>query len=702
MPGQEHDASSTYEVGQPWRVRFCRQLWGVLLYVWGTIIVGIAVGTISNLNITTTDTPLTKLFIVHLALTYPIPIYSGFGILFMLTLLSWLGSRDKQARLGLAPPLSEQDRVHMLRRLHVRYDQQLTQSMQGTSQMELGLAFWSAAVQNPASPSSQFPDQSEQPLLPRTTIVQAYEQAQQELLILGEPGAGKSTLLVELARHLVELAERDSAQLLPVLVPLSSWATNCGPLRDWLAEQVALLYVVPLGLSLRWVDAGLVLPLLDGLDEVEESARAACIAAINTYHRDHLRPLVVCSRTGEYEMAAVGERLALHAAVVVQPLTHERVDVYLKGMGRPLAGLRAALRKNTTLRELTTTPLMLQVLMLTYHGTPVRQLSRKEAKLREQVWEDYVRCMIDRKGNAQRYALEYTLSCLHWLAQQMRAHNQSIFYLEQLQPDWLPVRQSYFYRWTIRLIGGLLGLLFGTVINLIIGGLFNGLIGGLVWMLLFMWFFGRNRKIEPVEVVAWSHNGARLGLVFGLIFKLVFGFVFKALNQVTFLLTTPACVLVGMLSWGLSGKQLTARNHLTPNEGIRRSAKIGLVRGLPLGLIMGIYRWMIIGPINGLALGLFGTLLSGLQGGLLVVVRHFVLRIWLWRTEVFPWNAPRFLDDARARILLRRIGGGYSFTHRLLLDYFADLNMVTPLAQVPAQINSAPVQTKVALRADES
>ena len=69
-------------------------------------------------------------------------------------------------------------------------------------------------------------------------------------------------------------------------------------------------------------------------------------------------------------------------------------------------------------------------------------------------------------------------------------------------------------------------------------------------MLLFMWLFGRSMKIEPVEAIAWSQNGARLGLVFGLvfslIFKLVLGFVFKALNQFTFFLTTPAFVLFGI------------------------------------------------------------------------------------------------------------------------------------------------------------
>ncbi len=71
-------------------------------------------------------------------------------------------------------------------------------------------------------------------------------------------------------------------------------------------------------------------------------------------------------------------------------------------------------------------------------------------------------------------------------------------------------------------------------------------------MPIFMWFFGRSMKIEPVEAVAWSQNGAQLGLFFGLVwglfYKLVLGFVFKALNQVTFLLTTSLAYSPGWLS----------------------------------------------------------------------------------------------------------------------------------------------------------
>jgi len=38
-----------------------------------------------------------------------------------------------------------------------------------------------------------------------------------------------------------------------------------------------------------------------------------------------------------------------------------------------------------------------------------------------------------------------------------------------------------------------------------------------------------------------------------------------------------------------------------------------------------------------------------------------------------PWNYARFLDYAARRVFLRKVGGGYIFVHRLLMDYFAAL-----------------------------
>lgn len=267
----------------------------------------------------------------------------------------------------------------MLCRLRLRYKQMLTQSLQGTVQIELGLTERPATIQNAASLSLRLSDQPEQMLPSHTSIKEAYDMAQQELLILGGPGAGKSTLLLELAYHLVELAEQDTVQPLPILLPLSPWAVSRHPLQEWLTEQVTLLYDIPESLSRQWIQAEQILPLLDGLDEMEASAHVACITAINTYHREHLRPLVVCSRTNEFDVAAQCERLALHTAVVVHPLSREQVESYLASLGKPLAALRTALKKNPLLQTLATTPLLLQVLIITYHGTLVRELPQKEA-----------------------------------------------------------------------------------------------------------------------------------------------------------------------------------------------------------------------------------------------------------------------------------------------------------------------------------
>jgi hypothetical protein len=51
-----------------------------------------------------------------------------------------------------------------------------------------------------------------------------------------------------------------------------------------------------------------------------------------------------------------------------------------------------------------------------------------------------------------------------------------------------------------------------------------------------------------------------------------------------------------------------------------------------------------------------------------------VLRFLLLCARLVPFNYARFLDYAAERILLRKVGGGYIFVHRLLLEHFADVD----------------------------
>lgn len=59
--------------------------------------------------------------------------------------------------------------------------------------------------------------------------------------------------------------------------------------------------------------------------------------------------------------------------------------------------------------------------------------------------------------------------------------------------------------------------------------------------------------------------------------------------------------------------------------------------------------------------------------GGITVVRHIALRSVLTLTGHMPWRYARFLDYAAERIFLRKVGGGYIFVHRLLMEYFASL-----------------------------
>ena len=141
------------------------------------------------------------------------------------------------------------------------------------------------------------------------------------------------------------------------------------------------------------------LPLLDGLDEVQAEHRAACADAINTFRQDHgLLPLAVCSRITEYE--ALGVQLRLQGAIVVQPLTRPQVDSYLTQVGQPLAAVREALQEDPTLWELLDTPLMLTIVTLAYAGQPAEALRTRGTLVerRQSLFATYVNRMFQRRS----------------------------------------------------------------------------------------------------------------------------------------------------------------------------------------------------------------------------------------------------------------------------------------------------------------
>jgi len=597
----------------------------------------------------------------------------------------------------------------------------LQKSLFQETRILLGLSERTDAVVRPMDLLVQRPDHAERPLPPDIRVVDVYDKMDRALLILGAPGSGKTTLLLELARDLLDRAMEHVSYPIPVVFPLSTWAESRRPIAEWLVDELNLRYDVPRKLAQEWVNDKQVLPLLDGLDEVKAEHRDTCVEAINAYRREHgLLPLVVSSRTADYE--ALTAKLRLQGAVVVQPLSPQQVDSYLTEIGSAGAAVRRAIGHDPMLWAMLDSPLMLNIVTLAYAGQLESQprLSGTLKERRDHLFGAYVDTMFRRRGVSPYTPLQ-TVDWLTWLAWQMVRHNQTVLYIEGLQPDWLPGEQRWAFGLVYRLVAGLaVGLVAGLVNGLLSGlryGPAFGLVGGLSYGLIFGTGAGLLRgpsyEIACAENINWSWLvvsrkdpvfgpgrrvvvGLVVGLFFGLAFSLVVGLVHGILDAgliialvVVGLVLGVAIGLAGVLHFllenRLSVRSIDIRN--IPNQGIHRSAWNALVFGLVSGLVGG----LVVGPVVGLGVGLIGGLSSGLDigtscgifGALAIglgaglsaggqaCVQHLVLRLLLVRNGSAPWDYAKFLDHTAERILLRKVGGGYMFIHRMLLEYFA-------------------------------
>ncbi|MGX8907851.1 hypothetical protein ACR820_21975 [Streptomyces netropsis] len=208
-----------------------------------------------------------------------------------------------------------------------------------------------------------------------TQLAEGYGRAPSgRLVVLGEPGAGKTVLAILLALGLLKGRSRGGP--VPVLLAASSWDPVCESLDDWIVHTLASSYYGGRhDIPRKLLDRGLLLPILDGLDEIPESARRAAIHAINRALGGD-RPIVVTCRSAEYEDVIEGGAPVLRRAPVVEvePVAVDDVIAYLGDIDWPegtdwspvFAHLRAPGNGNSAVTTALSTPLMVSLTRLVY------------------------------------------------------------------------------------------------------------------------------------------------------------------------------------------------------------------------------------------------------------------------------------------------------------------------------------------------
>ncbi len=583
-----------------------------------------------------------------------------------------------------APNRTDRNEKTLINAVWTEVDDRLRQSLHNAILIRLDMAEQRSQVSRPWDSELRTAEQKAKPLPPDTPIAEVFDRRDVggKLLVLGNPGAGKTTTMLDLAAALVQRANADPDEPIPVMVNLSSWQNPKQPFADWLLNELKLKYGVSQKLGQTWLSDKKLLPLLDGLDELPPARQEPAVQGINTWlQSDTGAPrLLVCSRREEYELYA--SKLDLNGAICLSPLTDGQLQSYLDSLG--MGHLRETLRHDADLLALVRTPLLLSVSILANEELDAEQWGRLQTTQErlDYLLDAYIVRRLHEPVNSRAYppgkqpTAQQTRLWLVWLAQHLQAQSEDEFLIEKMQPAMLANRRQ---KLLYRLIGGLIyGLIYGPLFGLIYGLIF-GLTIGLI--------FG-NSSIDLVEDFDLSFSRFvrksffkefRSGLLFGLTFGLLFGLIS---GLIVGLIHGLSLGLIGGLIYGLiGGLKADISIHVKPNQGIWSSFKntlillimsillLALLRtGLPylLGNILETER---ISPV--LAVASFALIWTSIYASSQACTQHFALRLVLYRTNGIPWSYARFLNHCTERLLLQRVGGRYRFIHRLVQEHFA-------------------------------
>lgn len=601
----------------------------------------------------------------------------------------------------------------------------LHNSLYSVARLELGLETKPDAIQRVSLKVQRFEKPAEV-LPPGTSLLSIFDEELGQMLILGAPGSGKTTLLLELCQELLDRAERDEVHPIPMVFNLASWAIERASLSTWLKNELVDTYDVPAAVAERWISCDEILPLLDGLDEVAIASRDDCVGAINEFRTN--QPIVVCSR--ELDYGSLFTQLSLAVAIRIQPVTRKQIMGYLDQAGSALDAVRRELEDNEDLWPIFKTPLMLWVAALAYRNSSEENLGSIDGAddPGRRLFSRYLGVTLERRLNP--HPKDQTLRWFRWLASTLQSHDQSVFYLESLTNSWLALNKRRIAKGVEWLLSGVVFGCWGVLSGGILGA-FNGLpseavvcaaVGSLVGFAIGVVvgvagdYFSDDESHEvaaghPLDSLSWSWSGAFtnfgqglgagfipaafLGLggeLFGGMFSGRVGALTRGLDGVVFTIVgfglAVSAILAGLVG-GLRASEVPIRE--SPNEGTRGSAIsacattiVTIICVTLAGLCLGRYggMWLperfdfglIIGPVVGVTLGpLFGLCFSMKRGGRFVL-RHFSVRMVLWLSKQGPLNYVRFLEHGEKLLILRRVGGGYVFVHRMLLEFVAQLD----------------------------
>lgn len=531
------------------------------------------------------------------------------------------------------------------------------------------------------------------------------------LVITGAPGAGKTVLTLQLLLALIE--NREDADPVPVRVPLSQWDTET-PLRRVLVQWLVDTYNLPRNVSDNLVEHELVLPMLDGLDEMDPAlpngdpdpaaprARAA-LEQLNSYqHAGAALPLVLICRTKHYNVLTSPDLLLDAAQIAIAPVDSSPAAAYLATRARDLPRWQPLLdhlaaHPQSVQAVLLSTPWRLCLTATVYHrtGDPAELLTHLTADhLDDYLLARYITAatLAAADANPHGYNPRQIHHWLHQLANHLAptplTPARTDMALETLWPmaGRARIRNADALLATLAILATLVPL-FSLLLDRVPASPTSLALGFGAFSILLGFVHGGDRttaKRLNLQQLSTPDGVERLlsAPVFALFIGLpVFVTTGLAVGLPVGVLLGPAAGLAAGLTCGLAVglclwlvvvlmMVLAASQSFAAKPGtiISEDVQLGLVVGLLAGLMTGLACGLAVGLWFGLAFGFAFGFACGLEAG--GTAWRYVVFLLFARGRV-PFRLARFLDWSCDTGLMRYSGPAYQFRHRELQLWLA-------------------------------
>lgn len=553
--------------------------------------------------------------------------------------------------------------------------------------------------------------------------------ALQRLVVLGKPGSGKTVLIDQLLLDLIErLPDENPAPgqqlVVPVRLSLPAFDPGAQGQRDdsgvvsqrigaWLARHLADVYGVAAATASVLVDEGWILPILDGLDEMDPDGQppvkaAAVMQALNVPVGTGPRPVVVASRSDRYRQLATprmrpGRMQVLQdaTAIILEPLSVDQVISYLTHrfpdpdrLGQIQERWRAVTERlhaprRRALATALRSPLRLFVAVTAYYtGDPRELLHVRADQMDEHLFSRLIPAVVELHpgpdGNgytAEEVTRWLTTIAVHLRHQAEQGSSESDLDLHLLwsaaggrTPRYLAsgimgalvvfalVPPYLWYIHTLRswlpynvygwvLVAVALALVVLTVTRA------RGVSVNLQRLDLQAVRTATGRRRVAMWVLRFLAGGLLFGAVFGLAYGLSFGLAFGI-----------GCGSAFGMSFGLEQKpSIISRPSVLVSQGITHDGAVVIAFACSFGLANGFANDLIKGLVGGVTFGMA----FGLAAGVVFIAKspwpRYVIATWLLaRADRLPSRPAVFLDWAYSAGLLRQSGISTQFRHREL------------------------------------